>query len=95
MSAKLTDTALDEVLRRMAKGAAWMFGVRIADRAIGLLSTAVWISALAAFSVAAGMETLKLFLENRRADPTDALVAAAAAASACLAARRLASWSQP
>ena len=43
---------------------------------------AVWASAIAGFAVAAGMEALKLFLHGRKPDPTDALIAAAAAAIA-------------
>ena len=54
----------------------------------------LWLSALAAFVAAAGMEALMLFLEGRRPDPTDALIAAAAAALACFAATRLAHWSR-
>lgn len=50
---------------------------------------ALWISALAAFALALGMEALKLFLQGRRPDPTDALIAAAAAALACFAATQL------
>jgi len=53
----------------------------------------LWISGITAFLVAAGMETLKLFLHGRRPDPTDALIAAAAATLACFAAARLAGWS--
>jgi hypothetical protein len=41
---------------------------------------------------AASMETLKLFLDGKKPDPTDALIAAAAAALACFAATRLAHW---
>jgi VanZ family protein len=52
------------------------------------------LSAAAAFFAAAAMEALKLFLEGRRPDPTDALIAAAAAALACFAATRLAHGSQ-
>jgi len=40
------------------------------------------------------MEALKLFLEGRRPDPTDALIAAAAAALAFFAATRLAQGSE-
>jgi len=53
----------------------------------------LWLSAVAALSAAASMETLKLFLDGRKPDPTDALIAAAAAALACFAATRLAHWS--
>jgi len=56
--------------------------------------TSLRLSALAAFVAAGAMESLKLFLEGRRPDPTDALIAAAAAALACFAATRLAHWSQ-
>lgn len=53
---------------------------------------ALWISAGAAFAIALAMETLKLFLVDKRPDPTDTLIAAAAAAFACFAATRLAHW---
>jgi len=55
-------------------------------------ATSLWLSALAAFVAAGVMEGLKLFLEGRRPDPTDTLIAAAAAALACFAATRLAHW---
>ncbi len=51
-------------------------------------------SAVAGFFAAAALEALKLFLEGRRPDPSDALIAAAAAALACFAATRLAQGSQ-
>jgi len=54
--------------------------------------TSLWLSALAAFAAAGAMESLKLFLEGRRPDPTDTLIAAAAAALACFAVTRLAHW---
>jgi VanZ family protein len=54
--------------------------------------TALWLSALAAMFTAASMETLKLFLDGKKPDPTNALIAAAAAALACFAATRLAHW---
>ena len=54
--------------------------------------TSLWLSALAALFTAAAMETLKLFLDGRKPDPTDTLIAAAAAALACFAATRLAHW---
>jgi VanZ family protein len=50
---------------------------------------ALWVSGIAGFLVAAAMEALKLFLHGRKPDPTDALIAAAAAALACLVAARL------
>ena len=50
---------------------------------------ALWASGIAAFLLAAGMEILKLFLADKRPDPTDALIAAASAALACYAAQRL------
>ena len=52
------------------------------------------LSAAAGFFAAAAMEALKLFLEGRRPDPTDALIAAAAAALAFFAATRLAQGSE-
>lgn len=49
----------------------------------------LWTAAACAFVLAAGMEVLKLFLEYKRPDPTNALIAAAAATLACFAAQRL------
>ncbi|HEY2967956.1 MAG TPA: DUF4962 domain-containing protein, partial [Casimicrobiaceae bacterium] len=51
--------------------------------------TSLWISGLAAAITASAMETLKLFLNGKRPDPTDVLIAAAAAVSAYLVATRL------
>ena len=50
---------------------------------------ALWPAAIAAFLLASVMEVLKLFLEDKRPDPTNALIAAAAATLACYAAQRL------
>ncbi|HZP88046.1 MAG TPA: VanZ family protein, partial [Burkholderiales bacterium] len=64
----------------------WLFaGGRGATRA------SLWTAGLAAFFTAAAMETLKLFLQGKRPDPTDALIAAAAAALVCFVAGRLSS----
>jgi VanZ family protein len=51
---------------------------------------ALWTSAIVGFLLALGMEGLKLFLVDKRPDPTDTLIAAVAASLACLAAMRLA-----
>jgi VanZ family protein len=62
--------------------AVWIF-----DRAGGRIGA--WIAALAAAITAFAIEALKLFLNGRRPDPTDVLIAAAAAACAYLLASRL------
>lgn len=63
--------------------AAWILADRKDDRA------AVWLAATAALVLAFGMETLKLFLPEKRPDPTDLLIAVASAALACSAIQRL------
>jgi VanZ family protein len=55
--------------------------------------TSLWISAVTAALAAFAMETLKLFLNGKKPDPTDVLIAAAAAALAFFAATRLTRWS--
>jgi VanZ family protein len=51
--------------------------------------TLLWLSGLAAAATASAMETLKLFLNGKRPDPTDVLIAAAAAMAAYVVATRL------
>ena len=55
--------------------------------------TSLWISAVTAAFAAFAMESLKLFLNGRKPDPTDVLIAGAAAAMAYYAATRLTRWS--
>lgn len=55
--------------------------------------TSLWISAVTAALTAFAMETLKLFLSGKKPDPTDVLIAGAAAAMAYFAATRLTQWS--
>jgi VanZ family protein len=64
--------------------AVWIVGDRLSRTA------SVCISALAATLLASAMETLKLFLNGRHPDPTDVLIAIAAAIGAYLVATRLA-----
>ena len=65
----------------------WIFRDGPGDR------TSLWISAVTAALTAFAMETLKLFLNGRKPDPTDVLIAGAAAAVAYFAATRLTRWS--
>lgn len=62
---------------------AWILADRKGDRAV------VCLAAIAALVLAFGMETLKLFLPEKRPDPTDLLIAALSAALACSAMQRL------
>jgi VanZ family protein len=64
----------------------WLFGHGAGRRAD------LWTSAFMAFCAALAMEVLKLFLVGKKPDPTNALIAAAAAAFACFAIARLAHW---
>lgn len=54
--------------------------------------TSLWLPALAAAVVAIAMETMKLFLSGKKPDPTDGLIAAAAAALTYFIATRLTNW---
>ena len=55
----------------------------------------LWLSAMAAAVAAASMETLKLFMVDKRPDPTNVLIAGAAAALAALVATRFSAWNDP
>ena len=52
-------------------------------------ATALWLSGAAAILAASATEVLKLFLHGKHPDPSDILIAAAAALSACAVAMRL------
>ena len=67
--------------------AVWILGERLSKR------VSLWIAAVAAVVAASAIETLKLFVNGRRPDPTDVLIAAAAACGAYLVTAKL--WRLP
>lgn len=64
----------------------WIYGDDQAGR------NKLWLAALVAATAAFGIETMKLFLVDRKPDPTNILIAGAAAALTYFAATRLTQW---